>query len=308
MAQELETAVDASGSWEDLEARIWRLMRPEATLRWMIEVALAKSEVGLARRLEDLERRIKPGAGTLSPAHEEFLALSEDFAKTMGYKAHTDEPLDVAADLDYALGLEIVPREVAGLKGNRGVFAFPTGQSLSVRDFNDLSPFPVFPVKLATDKALADGESLHPYSNFGHDLLHLSYMKRAYLEAIAASGGDFATYKALLQDRVRFYRRFRSFVDTLEDRDEREFIEVVWFSMFHEHVFWPVEAKRQMTREWVLKTLRYKINGKYPVVLEVMESKNKDVLRGNYSNPAAITVPLMRKALSRLEAFLESDG
>lgn len=292
------SAIHNVGGWARFETETREALGLEATLSWMEE----ESSGNLKGRINEARQVM-----SASELYLTALALVADFVKSKGYKKkrtffHNTDP-------DYFLGT-YVPNWIDQLSSRDHVALLPVNKKLSIRDFNELSPYPIFLLEVATKSGLVDGLSLTPYSRLGHDLNHAEIMVRVFDEALKACGGNFVCYQNWIEERAKFYQEFRGFLGTLKDETEIEILEAFWFFTFHEQNFDHVKRKMDgvMTREGVLEALHlpYGLDGgkKYENLILTMRYFKGILFSDHYSDPSKVTDKTMVSAFEKLEEFL----
>jgi len=120
----------------------------------------------------------------------------------------------------------------------------PTQHGLTYRDFNDLSPYPIFPLGLTSKTAYADGNFFTSYKFLSHDFDHANIMswRDKEITSLFDPKNKMSTAERkyalgrIIAKREEFYKSFRSFVDSQTTAESRELAEVIWFGAFHEEI------------------------------------------------------------------------
>lgn len=111
-----------------------------------------------------------------------------------------------------------------------------TEKELTVREINDLSPYPIYPVGITAKPSYADGT---PKSSLGfmihdvaHGVLNAEYKDRQILALIKA--GDAKGAQVIIAENEKIYADFRALVASTQSQKQKELMELFWFDLFHE--------------------------------------------------------------------------
>jgi len=111
-----------------------------------------------------------------------------------------------------------------------------TEKALTVREINDLSPYPIYVLGVTAKPAVADGIKRSALGFIEHDLAH-AFGKFSAIDEVLVSKiemGDIEGAKKILAERESFYAHFRALVAKTPDKKQRELLELLWFDVFHE--------------------------------------------------------------------------
>lgn len=166
------------------------------------------------------------------------ITLAVDFSHLMGaqrpwnpYKPFRDADRISRQSIDQALS---VLRPYHGF-----ITSIFTARSVSIPVFNDLSPFPVFVNQMVAARSAADNIRFRPLQYLGHDLAvhNIAAFQVAFqplLDALLAGKIGLETFQRYVEDRARNYALFREFVASQKTDLEKEVLELIWFTLFHE--------------------------------------------------------------------------
>jgi len=118
------------------------------------------------------------------------------------------------------------------LKKRPGSLLLPTSKELSIRDINDLSPYPIYPVGITKRSAWVDGYTQNPEQFLSHDLGHFSELANRDRELYS----EFNPIKrqTIIKRREAFYEGFRSLVETEQSHEQKEILDLLWFAAYRE--------------------------------------------------------------------------
>jgi len=111
-----------------------------------------------------------------------------------------------------------------------------TDKELMIRDINDLSPYPIYPVGFSKKPLFADNILYGPVGGIGHDLghggLNAGGKDSDVIGLLNMEKVDLA--KAVIARKEKIYKEFRVIVEKASTKKQKEILELLWFDMFHE--------------------------------------------------------------------------
>jgi hypothetical protein len=210
-----------------------------------VDLAALRAEgAGLKSRLDAFLTEIrKTGEIDL----ERYSRLGEDFTGFMG----------ADSGLPNHLRERLVGEDFRGMVRSRYPYFIDhqNPRMISVRDNNDMSPFPIADTYLARVAGPVHEAESSPALRQLHDYFHAKYQlgpwihDRSYrnmIDRLLSGKIPFSEYESFVRGRMDFYSSFRSFADQIPPGLERNLQESIWFFYFHEMGF-------PMERAWFAK-------------------------------------------------------
>lgn len=140
------------------------------------------------------------------------------------------------------------------LRSVPGLLVLADFEPYSIRDLNDLSPFPIYLVGFVDHVESADGLDYWPLPFLEHDLDHaLRVFEPTFQVAIAKlRDGTWsrARFRRYVAARAFVYWSFRRMVERAESAATRTALDIVWHQIYRE------EARHEMSGEGLLRALR----------------------------------------------------
>jgi len=111
---------------------------------------------------------------------------------------------------------------------------FSTPADMDIRYFNDLSPYPIFPLQTVKRRIEDDGQLYYEFSFWAHDINHSIGKYETEFESLIkeiqlGSKGKLAEYRAKIIRNERFYQAFRRFVGSEPSNHFQIVYEEAWF-------------------------------------------------------------------------------
>jgi len=216
------------------------------TVDWMIselKQMAEKAKASDAKHLTELEVELREFKKQAIASGN--LDMREFFVKSTKFSNYAEDILKgvpVAPKTNQTILDEDLEVLITLIKHQPLAKAVPTHHPLTIRDFNDLSPYPIYPVGIVSKPTLADGTLYLPAEYRGHDVDHTVSMLARDKEILEIVGPNSFVpiplrrekVETIIKEREALYKQFRNLVENEPDLEQKKLLDLIWFNLFHE--------------------------------------------------------------------------
>jgi len=240
----------------------------------------------------------------------QLLRVAADFSEIMGkFHNHKRGTLVNEDVLDDKFMADVLGKFQ---KYNRFITPIFTFKNFSFRNLNDASPYPVFASQIVAQRTWADGTHYYPFGYFAHDLAHdeseFRIVFQPLLDKVLSGYLPMSAFVQFIAERAAIYQAFRAFVESQSTEVEKEALEMIWFTLYHENDLDHSGHKYEyeMSRRSLITVLSLEWGPKDFVVAKHLHDRIKEgSLAPERVSPSEMTEQILREAVEKLLTFAQ---